>query len=648
MELEASIKPKKRFIKRSTLKRIIISVICIAALAAGFFVVKAKFFSSSKATNVQKRLSRVTKGNVSVSITGSGPIVSSNESDVTSAVAGKITKIYHKEGDTVKAGEILFELDDSDAKLNVEKIKNSISQAQLSMKTTSKNISNLTLNAPFDGQVKNVADIKIGDEVNKGTTVLTITDVSKLKLKVLFNGAIIKNIKVGQKVNVNVQDLMQSVDGTITYIDSKPSTGSDGTVYEATVSINNPGALKADMVASVEVDTNNGTHSSTNAGKLEYYKTQTVKTNSSGTVSMFDIKENEFVKAGQTIIKLENDDLEITTQTNDLKIQDLQNQLATAEKQLKEYKIYAPIDGIIVLQDVEVGTSVKSADILTTISDIGRMEFEVSIDELDIYKIKLGQKVNVTVDALEETNTKPISGEISKIAMEGKSTNGVSTYPVIVKINETDNLKVGMNANAEIIIEEKTDVLTVPLEAITTMGDRSFVRVLSNGTAQGDMQRDPGGAPGDIPEGRPGGGPDGGPGGDNKNGAPDMTKENSAGGQNRNPSGNSRQNRPNSQSGNRKENSTTQYYANTIMKTVEIGINDGENIEIKSGLTEGEQVVLPPLVTSTTTQTTQQMGGMMGGGMMGGMMGGPGGGAPPNMGGGQRSNQRSNSSNRSR
>ena len=80
------------------------------------------------------------------------------------------------------------------------------------------------------------------------------------------------------------------------------------------------------------------------------------------------------------------------------------------------------------------------------------MVFNLEVDELEISKIELGQTANITADALpDETFT----GEVTKIANEGTSQNGVTTYKVELTISEPGNLISGMNVNAEIIVRVK-------------------------------------------------------------------------------------------------------------------------------------------------------------------------------------------------
>ncbi|MCX8132169.1 MAG: HlyD family efflux transporter periplasmic adaptor subunit [Clostridia bacterium] len=628
MELYSNHKLNNNLLRKIKTKPVIIGVICFILITA-IIVALVLRFGSVKTAAIEQRTEKVVKGSISVSVTGSGPVKSSNESEVTSAVSGKITKIYHKEGDTVKAGELLFDLDDSDARLNVEKIKNSIAQTRLTADSNEKGMNNLIVNAPFDGQVTNVTFSKVGDEINKGATVLTITDVSKLKLSASFSGAIIQEIKTGQKVIVNVQDLMQSVEGIVTYISKNPSTTSTGgAVYDAEITLSNPGSLKAGMGANVEVETKTGSHTSTGTGKLEYVNSQVIKCDSGGVIEKITVKENQFVSAGQSLIQFRNDDLELSVQTTGLKIQDLNNQLAAAEKQLSEYKIYSPIDGVIVLQDIKVGNSVKPADVLTTITDPGHMEFSVSIDELDIAKIKVGQKVNITIAALPETLLKPIGGQVSKIAIQGTSSNGVTTYPVTIKVNEAADLKVGMNADAEIMISEKTDILVVPLEAVQKMRNRSFVMVKEKegNSADGAVEK----STDAISDGNR----------IRRNNSGNNSNGNGGGRRNSSDSASTGTNSGNFAAGiSRMNPAYAQYYSNAVMKPVEVGTNNDQYIEIVSGLNEGDEVILPPLANSSSQNNMQVRSNIGGIGGMGGLGGGFGGNPERN-----RNNTQSNNS----
>ncbi|MDF2987170.1 MAG: rane-fusion protein [Eubacterium sp.] len=631
---------RKKFITLSIVALVIISI-CI-----GFFLItKNKAVSSASAS--AKRTVQVTRGNIEVALSGSGTVTSANTSDVMSNVQGKITKAYFKEGDKVKKGDMLFEIDDTDAKLNIQKIENQISQAELSVNSNQKSFSNLTVTAPFDGRISEIA-AKAGESVNSNMTLFTITQTSKLTLSAPVSTTDIPDIKVGQKAQVSVQEIMDTIDGVVTAIDDYTYTASNGgMVRNVEVTVSNPGRITDSNTAAVEISTANGTKKSSEVSKFQYADKQVVKSATNGTFSTVNIKENQYVKKGDVLIQIENDDLQISSQTNNLKVQDLENQLAAAQKQLEDYRIYSSIDGTVTGDTAVAGDSIKNGDTLISIRDFDQMQFTISVDELDISKVKVGQDVSITIDALEETTTKPLTGEVIYKAMEGSSSNGVATYDVKIKINETDNLLAGMNANASIILSQAENTLMVPLEAITKMGDRAFVRVIGTGDSQGQ--------PGEqMPKGEPNSSTGSNNSSNNSNNSNTNRANRNANGYGNN-SGYGQRNNQNSSGNSSKRqmsaaNSANQeYYQGTVMKTVELGVNNDTYVEIKSGLSEGDVVVLPPLVTNSTSSSGNNQNGFSLGGMGGGMMGGgglPSGGMPPSGNGGQ-TNRNSGNQNQS-
>ncbi len=578
---------------RKKIITLVISLVVVLAVAVGIFLVVRQRESKSTIASA-KRTTQVTRGNIEVSLSGSGTIESASTSDVMSNVQGKIIKSYKKVGDTIKKGDLLYEMDDTDAKLQIQKIQNSIEQQQLSESNTSKNYSNMTVTAPFSGKVTGVSAVK-GDNVNNGMSLFTITDTSKLKLSVPLSTANVPYLKIGQSVKVNLQQFTDTVIGVITEIGDNTHTASTGgMVRDVIVTVNNPGTLTDEsMASSVDFKLTNGTEvSSKEESKFSYASRETMKAQAQGTLSAVNVKENQFVKKGDLLVRIENDQLQLTSKTDSLKMQDLQNQLDAAQKQLEDYKIFSSINGTVTALAYKTGDSVKSGDTLISIRDFNQMQFVIPIDELDISKIKVGQKATVTVDALPETTKQPLNGEVISRAMEGTSSNGVATYDVTIKVNETKDLLAGMNANANIILNQSENALRIPLEAVTKMGDRSFVRVMSNG-AEEQSDSESKGAWGN---------------------------RGSAGGFDRssNKSGTDGAGRARMSAGFMQN---QEYYKGTVMKQVEVGLNNDEFVEIISGLEEGEIVVLPPLVTNTVNGNTSTQGGFGFGGFggMGGM-----------------------------
>ncbi|WAM31424.1 efflux RND transporter periplasmic adaptor subunit [Caldicellulosiruptor naganoensis] len=150
--------PKFKFsLKSKALKRVIISIVIIAILAgAGFGIYRFVQGRKNQNQTVQQRTARVTRGDITVSVTGSGPIESAQSVDLTSTVSSTITNVFFKDGDSVKKGDVIFELESQDAKDKIDSIKSQIDDVNSSIADVQESIKNLVVTAPISGYVKKI------------------------------------------------------------------------------------------------------------------------------------------------------------------------------------------------------------------------------------------------------------------------------------------------------------------------------------------------------------------------------------------------------------------------------------------------------------------------------------------------------------
>lgn len=151
---------------------------------------------------------------------------------------------------------------------------------------------------------------------------------------------------------------------------------------------------------------------------------------------------------------------------------------------LKYATLVTPTAGIVTAIDTPVaGVNITPATAVFTVANPQKMIFEANIDEADIGLIKEGQKAILTLDAYPEEE---LSVQLEKISFAAITTRGGGTaFPVkfVLPTNQSLKFKLGMNGDAEIIIREKKDALTVPSEAIRRQKDKFFVWIIKNGLA---------------------------------------------------------------------------------------------------------------------------------------------------------------------
>ena len=110
-----------------------------------------------------------------------------------------------------------------------------------------------------------------------------------------------------------------------------------------------------------------------------------------------------------------------------------------------------------------MGTGSNYSNALCTIYDLSYLQMTLNIDELDIDNVEVGQTVNITSDAKEGQT---FTGVVTKVSVVGTTSSGTTTYPVTVRIDETDGLRPGMNVDAEIVLSSADDVLAIPSMAV--------------------------------------------------------------------------------------------------------------------------------------------------------------------------------------
>ena len=230
-------------------------------------------------------------------------------------------------------------------------------------------------------------------------------------------------------------------------------------VRTVSIEVSNPGGISTTQAASAEV----GGIVSSGSAYFEYKETASVTAEISGKVSYIPVKEGDIVNANATIVRLVSEDL-------DDELLSAANSVTAAEQTLEQqkdiqdnYSLESPIAGTVVEKIAKLGDNIEVGKALCTVYDLSYLDFVLNIDELDIKKLHVGQKVTVTADADEG---RVYEGVITRVGVNGRSNGGLTTYPVTVKIEKTGGLLPGMNVKAEILLNSAKNVLVIPAAAV--------------------------------------------------------------------------------------------------------------------------------------------------------------------------------------
>ena len=403
---------------------------------------------------------------------------------MTSTVQGEVLSCTFEEGDEVKKGDVLYEIDSTDAENSIEQAQLSLQQSQNSYNQTLKSMDDLTVTSKKSGMITELY-VEVGDEVQAGATIADVRDSSVMELTVPFNSADVSAFSVGSAATVTMDGSFETLSGTVTAIDAA-DTVLDGyqIVRHVTIQVNNPGGLSTSSAASATI---NGVACNQGAN-FTYRSESTITSSASGTVTSLNVSEGSQVSTGTVVATLSSDSVDQQVESSRLSLQQSQLSYQNTVQQLDDYTITAPIDGTVITKNTKVGDTLDATNGQTTLAviyDLSYLTFDMSLDELDINQVEVGQTVEVTCDSLEDMGT--IEGVVTKVSVAGTTSNGVTTYPVTVQIdNPPDGLLPGMNVDAVIVVDEATDAVAVPVSAVQR-GNIVYVKDESATNTDGTM-----------------------------------------------------------------------------------------------------------------------------------------------------------------
>ena len=393
-------------------------------------------------------------------LSGTGTLKPANTYNVKSLVSGKVLTCSFEEGDNVEEGDVLYTVDSSDATTKVEQAGITLQQAQ---RNYDKTVDRQYVRAEVAGVVSSLKVAK-GDEVTSGQEVAVIRDNSKMTLALEFPAADAAGFSVGQSADVTLDGTFETMTGTITAV-TGTDTLSTGNLLTRTVtiSVRNAGGLTTAQAATATV---NGV-SSIGAATFQYQAERTLTTLAAGTVTAIHAREGDSVNKDDIVLQISGDDLSESIQSASETLRGAELSMQSTQDTMNNYTITSPISGTIIEKDAKQGDALTSGSTLCVIYDLSYLEMVINVDELQIGALSVGQKVQLTADAVTD---KTYVGTVTRVSMKGSSSGGTTTYPITIRIDNTDGLRPGMNANAEIVVAEANNALVVPNAAVIRGG----------------------------------------------------------------------------------------------------------------------------------------------------------------------------------
>ena len=614
------------------IKRLILLAVVLAAILFGL-----KAYIKNQAANSDTESSysqtQVMRGAMSETVYGTGTTSARNQPNVLAEADGTLTDLRVSVGDEVKAGDILAvltndEIDDTitDLEFALWDLDAQITETRAGSKVSS-------IEAPVAGRVVAIY-AKAGDDAlavfrREGALAVISTD-ERMKVELTSaEGAL--GLALDEKVTVIGEHIY--AEGTVVEL-TRQGTQATITVMEDDLPMNKDydGDGKADMIMGRTVEVRNADNQIIGEGTLEPNKPMAVSA-FGGTITYVDAILGSKVGRTERMFRLTDSPLTLTIEELRLQREASAKELEEAKEQRENLIIVAPCDGTVATLDVEEGDEITSGTLIGSILQGEDMNLTIAVDELDVVQVEIGQPVSIAIDALSSLE---LTGEVYKIAPVGNNSGGVTTYDVELTFDAAGTgVRSGMNATGEIEVASADDVLYVPVEALMTIKNQTYVMVADGGTtvlADAAQSAASGSQRGSRGQGMQGGMPSGGqmpdmgdmpqmgemPEGMPQGGAPAQAEEETglAAKAKSLVSGVTGKVRAWLYEG--VETTSAAQVTGSLVK-VEVGMQNDDYAQITSGLSEGDVVLY---TASDDDNSSSMFGGMMMGGMGGGSMGG--------------------------
>lgn len=437
----------------------------VAAIGAGAFAMKGSGGPQASAVSAYQQ-AQVERRDIVKSLTSSGTLQPADSYTVNTLVSGEILSDTFEEGDRVEKDQLLYTLDSSNAASSQSQAQNSYTQAQNSYDQA---VKAKYPSADMSGTVSKVL-VHNGDSVSAGTELLKIVGDNNIYIDFLFTYADNSSFYVGQSATIFINGFAGTISGTVTAVStgsvaSGNAAGSGRQMTTVRVKAVNPGLVTADYTATAAI----GNYSSYGSAAIQISASSTITAQASGKVSGLDWLAGDVINSGDRICTITGDSVDNQIENARISLSNAHTALNNARDTLDNYQITAPISGTVVKKTAKAGDNIEggSGGALCTIYDLSSLEMTMNIDELDISLVEVGQTVIITADAVAG---RVYTGVVTRKSVAGTTSGGITTYPVTVRIDETEGLLPGMNADAEIVISSSSNVLAVPSGAVNRGG----------------------------------------------------------------------------------------------------------------------------------------------------------------------------------
>jgi HlyD family secretion protein len=458
---------------------ILIGLIIVGACSYWYF-----FKSPTKtAAAPQEKIAEIKKGSIRSTVSGTSQFEARDMQNIIAPVDGTIKTMNLTRNQEVKKGDILLEVSDLNQQTSLQEAQVNLQQLENDLNDLQTQQGNMKIYAPIGGIMNLSSGVDTGSSVNKTSRLATVSDVGTMSVKLPFQLEDALQLKKGDPVDLTIDGFNLTKSSVVESVSKQTkSDASGGKLLEIEVRANNDGTLTSGMKVKGSARLGGRTADSTDKGTLDYVTSETVLANTSGTIKELKLKTGSYINKGDLIATVVNDTLQNDIISKQAAIDRQKNTINSLQDKYDKLTIKAPFDGVFstdfankktnVLASYPVGSSVEANTLIGAVASLDYMQLPIQVDELDLPNVKVGLKATVKVDSLPNS---AFEGEVIQVSTVGTTTNGVTFFDVVISVKNTSELRYGMTATAEIIFQDKKEIITLPIEALQQQQGKRYV-----------------------------------------------------------------------------------------------------------------------------------------------------------------------------
>ena len=442
------------------------------------------------------------RGMLETAVQGWGVLRPEESAEIVVLHRGKVLESFCAMGDMVMEGDLLFIMDSDDIDKEIEdhyeriaevekKIDKINSELNVLLGDEAERRANLTVSTPFKGHLIEASSMKVGDYVTTGEKVGLLVDDATLTLSLYFSYAYEHSIRTGQTAEISIPGVMSVITGHVSKINLVRRMSPEGAaLFEAVISLENPGALTAGMDASAVIRAESEDIYPSISGQLDYSRAETLIIKAPGRLTYANVIDYMDYAAGETLCRIEykEDNAQVDTMRQQIEvyrqdIEDIEEEIKLSIKGYDDLSVTAPMSGTVLHNNLVPGESVEPG-LVITIAKLNKMMVDAQVDERQVSQVRPGMPVEVSTWVMDGQImlfgvVKSVNLMPNDNSMMGGMGGAVTYYPAVFEIeNYSGMLMTGQYMDYRLVVEQRFDILVAPVIAVknTEQGTCVFVR----------------------------------------------------------------------------------------------------------------------------------------------------------------------------